>query len=64
MLKEQLLCLQVLDPIPAEEIDILKEPLRILFPNLDLTKLQKQYTKKCVEYQQWVDVHCHRSQYW
>jgi hypothetical protein len=36
---------QVLDPLSDQDIAVLKQHLRELFPDMDLTKLQKTHTK-------------------
>lgn len=54
---------RVIDPISEENIDILKRHLRELFPTLDLTKLQKSFTKKNSTYQEWIQNHCKMTNY-
>ena len=51
------------DPVPDSEIDLLKRHLRELFPDMDLTKLQKQHTGRVVSYQEWLEKHCRQRQY-
>lgn len=50
-------------PATDEEIEVLKRHARELFPNLDLTKLQKIHTKKCKEYNEWKNKHCLETTY-
>jgi len=51
------------DPVNVNDIDALKQHLVTLFPNLDLTKLQKAITIKCTENQIWVEKHCRQRWY-
>ena len=51
------------DPVGEDEIDLLKRHLRELFPDLNLDKLQKVYTKKSASYQNWTKAHCRERQY-
>ncbi|XP_062616566.1 uncharacterized protein LOC134278262 [Saccostrea cucullata] len=55
--------IQVLDPLSDEDIEVLKRHLKELFPEMDLTKLQKTHTKKVKSYQAWMDRHCKCTQY-
>ena len=49
---------QTFDPVVAGDMDILQRHLRELFPQLDLSKLQKVHTAKCKDYQTWMEIHC------
>lgn len=46
---------QVLDPLSDQDIEVLERHLRELFPDMDLTNLQKKHTKKIKSYQDWLD---------
>lgn len=54
---------QVLDPLSDQDIEVMKRHLRELFPDMDLTKLQKTHTRKIKSYQDWLDRHCKSTQY-
>ncbi|WAR11059.1 PGBD4-like protein [Mya arenaria] len=54
---------RTIDPVESTEIDLLQRHLRELFPDLDLTKLQKAHTKKVDSYQTWLEKHCRQRQY-
>ncbi|XP_078662871.1 uncharacterized protein LOC144906461 isoform X3 [Branchiostoma floridae x Branchiostoma belcheri] len=54
---------QVMDPVSQTEIEELFEMLKALFPDLDVTKLQKQHTKKSSTYTNWLQQHCRQTQY-
>lgn len=55
--------IRCLEPVSEADIDLLKRHLRELFPALDLDKLQKAHTSKCVEYVDWKKSHCRETQY-
>lgn len=55
--------MQAVDPLSDQEVDIMKRHLRELFPDLDLSKLQKMHTKKVESYNRWIEKHCKISQY-
>jgi len=54
---------KTLDPVSDQEIDILKRHLHELFPDLNLTKLQKVHTSKVESYQKLIETHCRSRQY-
>lgn len=54
---------QVFDPLNDQDIEVMKRHLRELFPDMDLTKLQKTHTRKIKSYQDWLDRHCKSTQY-
>lgn len=54
---------QVLDPVTDEAIDILKRHAREMFPEMDMTKLQKVHMQKVRSYQSWLEKHCKASHY-
>ena len=54
---------QVMDPVTDGEIDIFQRHLRELFPDLDLSKLQKAHTSKNPQYTEWIEKHCRSRQY-
>lgn len=54
---------QALDPATEAEIEDLKQPLKNMFPDLDLTKLQKVHTSKVKSYQEWCSLHCRARHY-
>ena len=53
----------VLDPATDLEIEIFQRHLRDLFPEMDISKLQKVHTRSVESYQKWLDVHCRQRQY-
>ncbi|XP_014676567.1 PREDICTED: uncharacterized protein LOC106816458 [Priapulus caudatus] len=55
--------IQVMDPVSDEEIDIVKRHLRELFPDMNLSKLQKVHTSKVKSYTAWVEQHCRERHY-
>ena len=50
-------------PVSDLEIDLLQRHLRELFPDLNLTKLQKIYTQKCHDYKEWMKKHARERTY-
>ena len=52
-----------MDPVTDGEIDIFQRHLRELFPDLDLSKLQKTHTSKNPQYTEWIEKHCRSRQY-
>jgi len=54
---------QIENPATDEDIDLIKRHLRELFPDLDLSKLQKAHTKSVLSYQEWLDEHTRQRQY-
>ena len=55
--------IQTVDPSTDVEIDVIKRHLRELFPDLDLTKLQKTTTRKNASDQEWMMRHCRQTVY-
>lgn len=55
---------QIQGPVTDDEVDLLKRHLRELFPDLDLTKLQKAHTKSGASYQKWMGEHTRQRQYY
>ncbi|XP_052807717.1 uncharacterized protein LOC128236679 isoform X1 [Mya arenaria] len=51
------------DPVSDENISLLQRHLRALFPEMDLTKLQKIHTKKIMSYQSYLEKHCRQRHY-
>ncbi|XP_053389758.1 uncharacterized protein LOC128552728 [Mercenaria mercenaria] len=51
------------DPVSDENISILQRHLRELFPEMDLTKLQKTHTKTIRSYQAYLETHCRQRHY-
>ncbi|XP_052798704.1 uncharacterized protein LOC128230468 isoform X1 [Mya arenaria] len=54
---------QIENPVTEDEIDVIKRHLRELFPDLDITKLQKAHTRSAASYQKWLDDHARQRQY-
>lgn len=52
-----------IDPLNDLDIDIFKRHLRELFPDLDIEKLVKAQTSKCLAYTTWVEKHCRLRHY-
>ena len=50
-------------PITSDNADVIKSHLKGLFPDLDLSKLQKQYTDKCKSLTIWMQDHARVSHY-
>ncbi|XP_052813249.1 uncharacterized protein LOC128240590 [Mya arenaria] len=53
----------VLNPVTEEEIDILQRHLRQLFPDLDLSKVNKATTSKSEAYKAWMSQHARSRNY-
>ena len=51
------------DPVSEEDINILMRHLLEMFPDLDVTKLQKAHTRKSVSYNMWKEKHCRERKY-
>ena len=54
---------QVVAPATDDDLDLIKRQLRELFPEMDLSKLQKQHTSRVASYQRWLEGHCRQRQY-
>ena len=48
---------------PVKALDPVSDQERELFPDLNLTKLQKVHTSKVESYQKWIETHCRSRQY-
>lgn len=52
-----------MDPVADQEIDIMKRHIRELFPEMNISKLQKAHTKKVISYRTWLDKHSKMTNY-
>ncbi|WAQ96968.1 hypothetical protein MAR_029658 [Mya arenaria] len=54
---------KVEDPVSDDDIDLFKRHLAGMFPDLDLSKLQKKHTQSVESFQTWLDQHTRQRQY-
>ena len=50
--------IQVDDPVSEDDVNKLMSQISEMFPDLDVTKLQKAHTRKSVSYNKWKKEHC------
>ncbi|XP_052781350.1 uncharacterized protein LOC128217930 [Mya arenaria] len=55
--------IEAMYPTSEEEMDILKQHLHYLFPQMNTDRLVKAETNKVEKYAEWLDLHCKQSQY-
>ena len=51
------------EPVSTEAVDDLKKTLQVMFPKLDISKVQKAHTKKSLTYNNWLDLHARERNY-
>lgn len=54
---------EVMSPLPENEIDSLTRHLNYFFPTIDTAQLVKSHTSKIPAYQAWIEKHCRQRQY-
>jgi hypothetical protein len=55
--------IQVDDPVSEDDVNKLMSQISEMFPDLDVTKLQKAHTRKSVSYNKWKKEHCRERKY-
>ena len=55
--------MQIMQPMPIEQIDCLKRYINYLFPEMDVTKLTKTHPREVDSYNNWLGKHCIQHQY-
>ena len=55
--------IQVDDPVSEDDVNKLMSRISEMFPDLDVTKLQKAHTRKSFSYNKWKEEHCRERKY-